>query len=73
MLPYLVSKPNTVIDPNDSHSKLQSAKVSNKSGVKEESYEMLGYLNASKTLFKLPKMMLNTNTSNQYEMRRVNL
>jgi hypothetical protein len=64
-----MSKPNTVIGTNDSRSKSQKAKVSNKSGVKEESYEMLCYLNASTTLSKLPKMMPNTNLSNQYEMR----
>jgi hypothetical protein len=42
---------------NDSHSKSQNAKVSNKSGLKEEPSEILFYLNASTTLSKLPKMM----------------
>ncbi len=56
-LPYLVSNPNTVIDANDSHSKLQNAKVSNKSGLKEESSEILFYHKGSTTLSKFPKMM----------------
>ncbi len=57
LLPYLVSKPNALIGTNDSYSKLQNAKVSNKSGIKEESSEILFYLNASTTPSKLPKMM----------------
>jgi hypothetical protein len=65
-----VSKPNTVIGMNDSQSKLQNAKVSNKSGMKEESSEILFYLNASTTLSKFPKNDGNTNPSTQYEMRR---
>jgi hypothetical protein len=55
---------------NDSHSKLQNAKVSNKSGVKGKSYEVSCYLNASITLSKLPNIMPNTNVSYQYEMRK---
>jgi hypothetical protein len=68
-----VSKPNTVIGANDSHSKLQNAKVSNKLGIKEKSSEMLFYLNASTTLSKFLKMIPNINPSNQYEMKRVKL
>ncbi len=54
---YLVSKPNTVISSNDSHDKLSSAKVSNKSGVEEESCKISCYLHAMRTLSKLPIMM----------------
>jgi hypothetical protein len=64
-----MSKPIAVIGTNDSHSKLQNAKVSNKSVMKEESSEMSCYFNASTTLSKLPKMMPNTNPSKQYEMK----
>ncbi len=57
LLPYLVSKPNIVISANDSHSKSQNAKVSNKSGVEAESCKISWYLNAIRTLSKLSKMM----------------
>jgi hypothetical protein len=41
----------------DSHSKLQSTRMSNKSGLEEESSAILFYLNASITLSKFPIMM----------------
>ncbi len=56
-LPYLMSKPNIVIGANDSHSKSQNAKVSNKSGVEEEFCKISWYLHAMRTLSKLPIMM----------------